>query len=161
MLAQPCLVAQLEDGSCDPNLAGVGSASFVPRPLGGSALAEASVELRFPLSSSLGLSGAVFLDGAIVGTRRFTDLLGATATLTPGFGVRFATPVGPVRLDLGIRPQVVERLPVITQVTEADGSLRLVTLTTARRYSAAESNGGFLAPVLSRLTLHLAIGPAF
>jgi outer membrane protein assembly factor BamA len=161
LLAQPCLESELEDGSCDPNVAGVGAGAFIPRPLGGSALAEASVELRFPLSTSLGLSGALFVDGAIVGTRRFSDLLGATTTVTPGFGVRFETPVGPVRLDLGIRPQVVERLPVITQVREADGSLRLVTLATARRYNAAESSGGFLAPVLSRLTLHLAIGPAF
>ncbi len=160
-LARPCQVAELEDGSCDPNREGVRASAFVPRPLGGSALAEGSVELRLPISPSLGLSGAVFLDGAIVGTRRFTDLLGATATLTPGFGVRFETPVGPVRLDLGIRPKVVERLPVITQVTDADGERRLVTLATARRFDAAESTGGFLAPLLSRLTLHLAIGPAF
>jgi len=161
MRAQACRVNEVADGSCDPNIDGVRAGAFVPRPLGGSALAEASVELRFPLSTALGLSGALFLDGAIVGTRRFTDLLGATATMTPGFGVRFATPVGPVRLDLGVRPRVVERLPVITQVADADGSLRLVTLTTARRFDAAESTGGFLAPVLSRLTLHLAIGPAF
>ncbi len=160
-LPSPCTVAQLENGSCNPNLEGVPSSAFTPRPLGGSALAEGSVELRFPLSVPLGLTGAVFVDGAIVGTKRFTDLLGATATITPGFGVRFATPVGPVRLDLGIRPDVVERLPVITQVEDADGSFKLVTLKTTRRFNAAESHGGFLGAVLSRLTLHLAIGPAF
>ncbi|MEP7383305.1 MAG: BamA/TamA family outer membrane protein [Gemmatimonadota bacterium] len=160
-LLHPCTAAQLEDGSCNPNLEGLPSSAFTPRPLGGTALLEGSVELRFPISVPLGLTGAVFVDGAIVGTQRFTDLLGATATITPGFGVRFATPVGPVRLDLGIRPQVVERLPVITQVTEADGSLRLVTLAAPRRFNAAESRGGFLGAVLSRLTLHLAIGPAF
>ncbi len=160
-LPHPCTAVQLEDGSCNPNLEGLPSSSFTPRPLGGTALVEGSVELRFPISVPLGLTGAVFVDGAIVGTQRFTDLLGATATITPGFGVRFATPVGPVRLDLGIRPQVVERLPVITQITEADGSLRLVTLASPRRFNAAESRGGFLGAVLSRLTLHLAIGPAF
>ena len=160
-LPNPCTVAQLEDSSCNPNLEGLPSSAFTPRPLGGSALVEGSVELRFPLSVALGLSGAVFVDGAIVGTKRFTDLLGATATITPGFGVRFATPVGPVRLDLGIRPQVVERLPVITQVENEDGTFRLITLKTPRRFNAAESRGGFLGAVLSRLTLHLAIGPAF
>lgn len=160
-LATPCTVAQLENGSCDPNIAGVETSDFQPRPLGGSALAEASVELRFPISVSAGLTGAVFVDGAIVGTRRFSDLLGATATVTPGIGVRFATPAGPVRLDIGLRPRVVERLPVITQVKEADGALRLVSLAVPRRYNAAESRGGFLGQVTSRLTLHLAIGPAF
>lgn len=160
-LAAPCTIAQLNDGSCDPNTAGVETSDFQPRPLGGSALAEASVELRFPISVSAGLTGAVFVDGAIVGTRRFTDLLGATATVTPGVGVRFATPAGPVRLDIGLRPRVLERLPVITQVKDPDGSLRLVSLAIPRRYNAAESRGGFLGQLTSRLTLHLAIGPAF
>jgi hypothetical protein len=69
--------------------------------------------------------------------------------------------VGPVRLDLGIRPQVVEDLPVITQVTDSTGALRLVTLTTLRRYDQTDATGGALRKVLNRLTLHLAIGPAF
>jgi hypothetical protein len=67
-----------------------------------------------------------------------------------------------VRLDLGIRPRVVERLPVITQITAPDGSFKLVTLKTLRRYSQAEATaGGTLGQILGRLTLHLAIGPAF
>ena len=160
-LTAPCTTLQLADASCDPNVAGVKSSAFQPRPLGGSALAEASVEFRFPISVSTGLSGAVFVDGAIVGTRRFSSLLGATATITPGFGVRFDTPVGPVRLDLGVRPRVVEQLPVITQVTASDGTFQLVTLKTLRRYDQAEATGGALGQILSRLTLHLAIGPAF
>ncbi len=160
-LAVPCTQLQLADGSCDPNREGLRSADFQPRPLGGTALAEASVELRFPISRSIGIEGAVFVDGAVVGTKRFSDLLGATAAVTPGFGVRFDTPAGPVRLDLGIRPRVVERLPVVTQVTNADGSLTLVDLKTARRFNQAEAQGGFLGQLFSRLTLHLAIGPAF
>ncbi len=162
-LTSPCSVQQLQDGSCDPNLAGVSAGAFQPRPLGGSSLAEASVEFRFPLRLADGLTGALFIDGAIVGTKRFSDLLGATATITPGFGIRFDTPVGPVRLDLGIRPRVVEVLPVITQVTAPDGSFQLVTLKALRRYNQAEATagGGTLGQILSRLTLHLAIGPAF
>ncbi len=160
-LAAPCTNASLIDGSCDPNTTGISAGDFQPRPLGGTRLVEANVELRFPVFASLGLSGAVFLDGAVVGTTRFAALLGSTATITPGFGVRFATPVGPVRLDLGVRPRVVERLPVITQVTAADSSFRLVTLDTPRRFDQAEATGGFLKQIFSRLTLHLAIGPAF
>ncbi len=160
-LATPCTLASLTNGTCDPDIDGLSSAAFQPRPLGGSALAEANLELRFPLLKSFGVTGAVFVDAAIVGTRRFGDLLGATATVTPGFGVRVDTPAGPVRLDLGIRPRVVERLPVITQVTEADSTFRLVTLGSTRRFDQAEASGGFLKQVFSRLTLHLAIGSAF
>ncbi len=160
-LAAPCTNASLVDGTCDPNTIGIGAGAFQPRPLGGTRMVEANVELRFPVLASLGLSGAVFVDGAVVGTTRFTALLGSTATITPGFGVRFKTPVGPVRLDLGVRPRVVERLPVITQVTAADSSFQLITLRTSRRFDQAEATGGFLKQIFSRLTLHLAIGPAF
>lgn len=156
-----CNSASVADGSCDPNIAGLGADAFQPRPLGGTALGEASVEYRFPLPLAPGLWGAVFVDGAVVGTNRFSDLLGASASVTPGVGVRFDTPVGPVRLDLGLRPQLVENLPVITQVSSTNGSFRLVTLDTPRRYDQAEVTGGAFKQVLSRLTLHLAIGPAF
>lgn len=160
-LASPCTTAQLADQTCNPNLEGLNARAFHPQPLGGNALAEASVEYRFPLWPQHGISGAVFLDGAIIATRQLTDLLGATTALTPGFGLRMDTPVGPVRLDLGIRPTLVENLPVVTQVTTADGTAQLVTLTTLRRYDQLDTRGGFVRQVLSRLRLHLAIGPPF
>jgi outer membrane protein assembly factor BamA len=160
-LPSPCTLDRVADGSCDPNQPGIRTRDFQPRPLGGTSLAEASIEYRFPLGWLEGLGGAVFVDGAIVGTRRFTDIVGTTAAITPGFGVRFATPVGPVRLDLGIRPRLVEHLPVITQVADSAGALQLVTLDTKRRFDPADTGGGRLRRVLNRLTLHLAIGPAF
>ncbi|MFN8572186.1 MAG: BamA/TamA family outer membrane protein [Gemmatimonadaceae bacterium] len=160
-LSAPCAEASLRDGSCDPNAVGVSASDFQPRPLGGTAVAEGNLELRFPLWRSQGVSGALFVDGGIVGTRSFGSLLGSTGTITPGFGIRVDTPVGPVRVDLGVRPRVVERLPVITQVTEGDGSFSLVTLKTLRRFDQAEATGGVLKQVFSRLTLHIAIGPAF
>jgi outer membrane protein insertion porin family len=160
-LVTPCTTAQIQDGSCDPNLAGLDAAAFFPQPLGGNAVAEASVEYRFPLWPVHGISAAIFVDGAVIGTNQLVDLLGATAAITPGFGLRMDTPVGPVRLDLGIRPTLVEDLPVVTQVTNPDGSVRLVTLTTARKYNPLDSSGGFFRQVMSRLRLHLAIGPPF
>jgi outer membrane protein assembly factor BamA len=160
-LAQPCTTEALRNATCDPNIAGVGSGKFQPQPLGGTAIAEGSVEYRFPLSIAAGLEGAVFVDAAIVGSDRFTDLLGATAAVTPGFGVRFATPAGPVRLDLGVRPTLVEDLPVITEVADASGSSRLVTLRTLRRYDPVDVRGTWYRRILNRLMLHLAIGPAF
>jgi outer membrane protein insertion porin family len=156
-----CTNRELEDLSCDPNIPGVKSDKFQAQPLGGTSLVEGSVEWRFPLAIAKGLSGAIFVDGAIVGTDRFSDLLGVTGAVTPGFGVRFDTPVGPVRLDLGIRPKLVEDLPVITEVATTGGGFRLVTLNTARRYDPVDISGNFLQKILGRLTLHLAIGPAF
>jgi hypothetical protein len=55
----------------------------------------------------------------------------------------------------------VEELPVVTQVTNPDGTVQLVTLTTARHYNPLDSTGGFFRQVMSRLRLHLAIGPPF
>ena len=74
---------------------------------------------------------------------------------------RLQTPVGPVRLDLGIRPTLVERLPVITEITLPDSSTQLVTLAARRRYDPLDRSGGWLRGILSRLRLHLAIGPPF
>ena len=159
-LAAPCTSAQLQDGSCNPNIAGLEAAAFQPQPLGGTAVAEFSIEYRFQLWPVHGISGALFLDGAVIGTNQLTDLLGATTAVTPGFGIRMETPVGPVRLDLGVRPTLVENLPVVTQVSTPNGP-ELVTLNTARRYDPLDTRGGFLSQVLSRLRLHLAIGPPF
>ena len=101
------------------------------------------------------------MDGALIGTDRFSSLLGSTGAVTPGFGFRLATPVGPVRLDLGVRPTLSERLPVITQVTDSLGNASLVTLKTTRQYSPVNASGNILRQILGRLTLHLSVGPAF
>ena len=156
-----CTDTQLQDRSCDPNIPGLESVAFQPQPLGGNTLVEASVEYRFPLLPAHGVTGAIFVDGAILGTNQLSTLLKSTAAITPGFGIRMRTPVGPVRLDLGIRPTLIEDLPVVTQVTNPDGTFELVTLTTPRRFDPVDSSGGFFRQVLSRLRFHLAIGPPF
>ena len=92
---------------------------FIPRPLGGTTLVEGNVELRVPIFGQLW--GAVFLDGAMLGERTLRDLASGTSAVTPGFGVRYLSPVGPVRVDVGIRPSLVERLPVVTQVEDSTG----------------------------------------
>jgi outer membrane protein assembly factor BamA len=104
------------------------------RPLGGLTLWEASVELRFPLRLLDPLGMVVFLDSSDVRPGRADYGIG-TPHLAPGVGLRYPTPVGPVRLDIGLR------------VLEAVGS--------------EEPQGSppelFGAP----LTLHLAVGQAF
>jgi outer membrane protein assembly factor BamA len=160
-LSGACSAASLADGSCDPNVAGLGSDAFQPRPLGAASVLEGSVEYRFPLLRASGLDAAVFVDAGVLGTRRFAGLPRASAAITPGVGVRFDTPAGPVRLDIGVRPRVIEDLPVITQLADSAGRVRLVTLKTFRRYDGAEASGGALRQILSRLMVHLAIGPPF
>jgi len=71
------------------------------KPVGGKALLLLNFELRFPLLSALrDLSGAVFYDkGNIFPEIKNIDLASLQDTL--GFGIRYRTPLGPVRFDLG------------------------------------------------------------
>ncbi len=68
------------------------------RPIGGRSLAETSVELRHPITG--GLSGLLFVDGGQVSLRSF-DLPFDDLRYGVGFGVRYASPVGPLGVDLG------------------------------------------------------------
>jgi outer membrane protein insertion porin family/translocation and assembly module TamA len=156
-LANPCTVASIADGSCNPN--GAPSGDFLPRPLGGNALIEGSLEYRFPLAGKVG--GAVFVDAAIVGENGLTDFSAATAAVTPGFGVRYYSPFGPIRMDLGIRPNLTEHLPVITQIPDSTGPPTVVRLDTQKLYNPLEGSGSGIRHLLARLTLHLSIGQAF
>ncbi|MGH7563368.1 MAG: outer membrane protein assembly factor BamA [Gemmatimonadota bacterium] len=71
-----------------------------PEPIGGNALFETSVELRFPIRGNI--RGAAFVDAGNVwaedGDMALDDL-----RYTPGLGIRYVTPIGPVRLDAARR----------------------------------------------------------
>lgn len=60
-------------------------------------------EARFPLPIRSGLGGVVFYDGGNVysniNLRQFAD----DFTHSVGVGIRYQTPVGPVRFDVGYR----------------------------------------------------------
>ena len=149
------------------NSSTLGDDAFTPRPLGGNTLAEASVEVRFPIWKNLG--GAAFLDGAIVGAGTLRDVTKGTGAITPGVGVRYYSPVGPIRVDVGFNPYVTEDLAVLTQVADGANSeiVRVQTrgtdgtLRDARRtYAPTKSRGG-LRGFLNQLTLHLSIGHAY
>jgi hypothetical protein len=73
--------------------------------------------------------------------------------ITPGFGGRYRSPVGPIRADIGINPGTTESLPVVTE-NVVNGQKRLVTLQQHRVYTPARS-------ILRRMVLHLSIGEAF
>jgi outer membrane protein insertion porin family/translocation and assembly module TamA len=69
-------------------------------PLGGFTLWEASVELRFPLMGPL--DGVTFCDSSDVSPNE-VDFRFNRLHLSCGPGLRYGTPVGPVRLDIGYR----------------------------------------------------------
>lgn len=154
--APPCTAAEVAGGICDPN--SVPSSDFIPRPTGGTRLVEASIEYRRPLWRNF--VGAVFVDGARLDDPQLSDLASSATAVTPGFGIRYRSPIGPVRVDLGIHPARTEDLRVITQVTEG-GINRLVLLDTPKHYDPLEGSGGFLRQLTSRLTLHLSVGEAY
>lgn len=153
----PCTLATIADATCDPNA--VPSKDFVPRPVGGNTLLEGTIEYRLPITRSIG--AAVFVDAGRVGGNNLGELLKARSAVTPGLGFRYLSPIGPVRVDLGVRPKRQEELAVVTQAEEADGTLRLVELQTPKRYDPAEGPHGFLGGFFSRLQLHLYIGEAY
>jgi translocation and assembly module TamA len=68
-------------------------------PVGGKSLIEGSMELRLKVTERFGL--AAFLDGGSA----FTDKLFSSEDPLrwgTGIGIRYYTPVGPLRLDVGI-----------------------------------------------------------
>ena len=76
-------------------------------PIGGFSLWEASVEVRFDISGPLG--AATFCDSGGVSANEF-DLDFDTLRLSCGAGVRYDTPVGPIRLDVGYRIMPLQNL---------------------------------------------------
>ncbi|MBD3332810.1 BamA/TamA family outer membrane protein, partial [candidate division GN15 bacterium] len=66
------------------------------KPLGGNGLVETSVELRFPLVWKIG--GAVFMDAGNV-WRQFEYVSIGELRYSPGVGLRYTTPIGPIRFD--------------------------------------------------------------
>jgi outer membrane protein insertion porin family len=75
--------------------------SFIQVPAGGNEQLIINSEARIPLPIKQGLGLVVFYDGGnvfpLVGFHDFTSLY----TNNVGLGLRYATPVGPVRIDLG------------------------------------------------------------
>jgi translocation and assembly module TamA len=144
-----------------------GSGTPIATPIGGRGLVEGSAELRYQLNGDIAL--ATFLDTGTVTetalgyvTRGGCDLendgtcterldLGAYLAQNPlhaaaGAGVRYLTPVGPIRLDLAYRFTSVQ-----TPLRDLQG------LPMERRTDLPYAN----YPVASRFTFHLSIGEAF
>ena len=87
-----------------------------------------------------------FVDAGGVWQLGIDDAPSSAFRVTPGFGIRLATPLGPARLDVGFNPY--ERQPGALYQETDEGDLLLVT----SDYSAPKARG---------YTIHFAVGNPF
>lgn len=76
----------------------IGPRDSAGRPRGGSSLVEGSVELRQMVTDTIGVVG--FLDAGSVGEQETPDV--SNLRFGAGLGLRYATVIGPLRLDVGL-----------------------------------------------------------
>jgi outer membrane protein assembly factor BamA len=73
----------------------------IPIPVGGNQLFIFNSELRYPIPIMSNLGGVVFYDGGNVYRRiNFPEFIN-NYTNTVGIGLRYETPIGPIRFDIG------------------------------------------------------------
>jgi translocation and assembly module TamA len=77
---------------------GIGPRDARNRPVGGASLVEGSVELRQRVSGNIGM--VAFLDAGSVGGAETPDF--SDVRMGAGLGIRYATAIGPLRLDVGL-----------------------------------------------------------
>jgi outer membrane protein assembly factor BamA len=85
----------------------------------------ANIEYRFSLPGFANrVSGAVYLDAGRVFDRGTESLDLGQIRVTPGIGFRYASPLGPVRLDIAFNPYAPQTSPLYVrqgnQLTVAD-----------------------------------------
>jgi outer membrane protein insertion porin family len=75
--------------------------TLISVPVGGHMLAIVNSEGRFPIPLKSGLGGVIFYDGGNVYSAVNFRQFRSNYTNSIGFGIRYRTPVGPVRFDIG------------------------------------------------------------
>jgi outer membrane protein insertion porin family/translocation and assembly module TamA len=105
-----CSPEQVFDRSCDASALAPGL--FATRPTGGSRLLEANLELRLPFGGD-SFQFVSFVDAGQV-WEAGVDIDPSDIEVTPGVGFRYFSPVGPIRIDLGLRPDQQDALPVVS-----------------------------------------------
>lgn len=115
-------------------------------PTGGDALFVANAEWRFPLPIFSGrATGAVFVDAGQVFNRESEQIALRRVRFTPGAGMRIASPLGPVRLDIAFNPYAPVAAPLYDQQT-------LQVLQAAYQPTVS---------FLGRFRIHFSVGQAF
>jgi outer membrane protein assembly factor BamA len=108
-----CTPQEINAGTCNvAQLAARAPGEFDVRPVGGAVLLEGNIEARFPIWSDR-VRAAAFLDVGQV-WRSVDEVNLRALAWTPGFGIRYLSPIGPIRIDVGYNPAGAERLAVVT-----------------------------------------------
>jgi outer membrane protein assembly factor BamA len=76
---------------------------------------------------------------------------------TPGLGIRYLSPIGPLRIDVGYNSTGPRLFPV---VTEAPDESQIVQLEAPYRYDPFSDPSG-IQEFLNRLQVHFSLGQAF
>jgi outer membrane protein assembly factor BamA len=83
------------------NPAETSTCTVITVPVGGNMLFVVNSEMRFPIKALGGLGGVLFYDGGnVYSAINFNQLIN-NYTNTVGVGLRYNTPVGPIRVDVG------------------------------------------------------------
>ena len=152
-------VLVLEEGDCESYIdfeecaQGLPPTAFNERPLGGNSVFEGSVEARFR-------AGERWTVAAFVDFGQVWETIDDRAALvaTPGAGVRFRSPVGPLRFDVGYNPTGTKLLPLV--IVLDDGSI--VEAPHPVSYDPfGWDDPSALSEVWRRLRIQFSIGEAF
>jgi outer membrane protein insertion porin family/translocation and assembly module TamA len=127
---------------------------FDERPVGGNALFEGSAELRLPVSERLTVVG--FIDAGQVWQGVDDDV---RLVATPGIGIRFNSPVGPLRMDLGYNTTGTKSKPVVAVRAETGEIVELEDEVAYDPFTWDEPS--VLTEVWRRIQLQFSIGEAF
>ena len=174
-----CVPMQIIDLTCDAGA--LDDAVFeAPRPTGGRLVVEGGIEYRVPVGPRV--EAAVFADFGRVWAEAGSGAV-SEFEVAPGVGIRYLSPIGPIRVDLGYRFRGVEDLSVVTsQIRAFDPDRDLDTDKIQRMVDPSDGTRetiefvfvdelAVLGPLvgfgtadgfsLSRFRLHLSIGQAF
>lgn len=109
----PCTAQEINGATCDVNgFIDRRESDFDVKPVGGAAILEGNAELRVPFFFDK-VRAVAFVDFGQV-WRQAQDVKFGDVVLTPGFGFRYFSAIGPVRVDIGYNPDPAERLEVVT-----------------------------------------------
>ena len=158
------LVTDRNTWVCDPAAAGLTANQVYPRPVGGDNSFVANLELRYPFAAGRWIWVA-FVDLGRVWSSGAEVTGGDRIAWSPGAGIRYQSPVGPLRLDIGYNTGSADNFPVISELVDANGQTYIVQLGEENDelnllpYNPYEGTG--LRGFLNRLQLHFSIGHAF
>lgn len=164
-----CTAEEVLDLTCDANP--LDANRFTDAPAGGNLLLLGNLEYRTWVSESL--QATLFVDfGQVWSTTEDFNL--GDLEFTPGFGVRYPTPIGPLRLDLAYNFRTSELLPTLTaqlKPLDPDNPQEVVTVgADGTQYVISDELAPLMPTVrfgtddlwsLSRFQLHFSVGQAF